>query len=189
MSDSFEDDTVAMRAMATGRREALAALYARYGGLAYALALRTVGDFGMAEEIVQDAFVALWRNAERYNADRCSPRTWIMTIVRNRAIDALRRRDREPAREAMDASQPGAIDEPWPEYWRSHCSTAIRGALAELAPEQRTVVELGFFGGLSHSEIASHLGAPLGTIKKRMRSGLQRLRISLHGAFTDSVTR
>ena len=188
MIDGAEEDAVAIRAMAHGRRDALASLYERHGKLAYAFALRTVGDSAAADEIVQDSFIALWRSAGTYRADRCSPRTWIMTIVRNRSIDELRRRRREPIRGELSPNQPGTIEnDPWPETWKAHCGEAIRGALEGLAPEQRRVVELGFFGGLSHAEIAQRLGAPLGTIKKRMRSGLQRLRVSLHDAYNDSI--
>ena len=174
------DDAGAMASTARGDRDGLETLYARYGGLAYALALRTVTDPGVAQEIVQEAFVALWRHADRYRDDRCSPRSWIMTIVRNRAIDELRRRRREPAACELDDRQPEAVeDDPWPEVWKLHCRDAIRDALERLPAEQRHVVELGFFAGMSHAEIASRLDTPLGTIKKRMRTGLQRLRLSL----------
>ena len=138
MSDLGNPDVAAMQAMARGRRDALAALYERYGALAHALALRAVNDSGIAEEIVQDAFVALWRNAKTYREDRCSPRTWLMTIVRNRAIDELRRRRREPAGGSVEFDQPSAIeDDPWPEYWKAHCASVLRGALERLVGDRR----------------------------------------------------
>ena len=190
MIDGDCTDVLAMQAMARGRRDALTVLYQRYGRLAYALALRAVNESGIAEEIVQEAFIALWRSAEHYREDRCSPRAWLMTIVRNRSIDELRRRGREPQRSEIDADQPSAIeDDPWPEVWKFHCADKIRGALEGLPPEQRNVIELAFFGGLTHAEIALRLGTPLGTIKKRMRTGLQRLRAALNDAFSDSKSR
>jgi len=144
MIETVEDDVLAIRAMAIGQRDALTTLYERYCGLAYAFALRSVGDPASADEIVQDTFIALWRSAATFREDGCSPRSWIMTIVRNRAIDEIRRRRREPHRGEIDLNQPSSIaDDPWPEAWKSHCSEAIRGALDELVPEQRQVVELG----------------------------------------------
>ncbi len=181
-------DAELMVRMARGDRRALEALYARHGGLACALAARMIGERSAAEDIVQDAFVALWHRAADFDPARCAPRTWLIAIVRNRCIDELRRRAIVAKRTAALDEQPAAIDhDPWPETWKRVCGTAIRGALAELPPEQREVVELGFYGDLSHSQIATRLGAPLGTVKKRMRTGLKRLRTLLDAAFYESV--
>ncbi len=186
-SADVADDEL-MERMARGDRRALDALYARHGGLALALAQRMLGERNAAEDIVQDAFVALWRRAAGFDGARCAPRTWLLTIVRNRSIDELRRRSLAAKRTAAVEEQPPALDDnPWPETWKRTCGTAIRSALAELPPEQREVVELGFYGDLSHAQIATRLGAPLGTVKKRMRSGLKRLRTLLDTLFCESI--
>ncbi len=187
VSADVADDEL-MERMARGDRRALDAFYARHGGLALALAQRMLGERNAAEDIVQDAFVALWRRADGFDRARCAPRTWLLTIVRNRSIDELRRRALAAKRTVPADEQPPALnDNPWPETWKRTCGTAIRSALAELPPEQREVVELGFYGDLSHAQIATRLGAPLGTVKKRMRSGLKRLRTLLDTLFYESI--
>ncbi len=183
------DDSL-MERMARGDRRALDALYAIHGALAFALATRMLGDRSAAEDIVQDAFVALWRRAGDFDATRCAPRTWLLAIVRHRCIDELRRRTSAVKRTSVIEEQPAAIEhDPWPETWKRTCGTAIRNALAELPPEQREVIELVFYGDLSHAQIATRLGAPLGTVKKRMRTGLKRLRALLDTLFTESIAR
>jgi RNA polymerase sigma-70 factor (ECF subfamily) len=118
---------------------------------------------------------------------RGAPRTWLLTIVRNRCIDELRRRRGEPIH-SLDDMQPAAIEtELWPEIWKRHCADAVRVALDRLPAEQRQVIDLGFFGGYSHSQIADRLSIPLGTIKKRMRSGLKTLRLVLDEQFARSA--
>jgi RNA polymerase sigma-70 factor (ECF subfamily) len=177
-----------MERMARGDRRALDALYALHGALAFALAARMLGDRDAAEDVVQDAFVALWRRAGDFDVARCAPRTWLLAIVRNRCIDELRRRAIALKRTTAIEDQPAAIEhDPWPETWKRTCGTAIRSALAELPPEQREVVELGFYGDLSHAQIAARVGAPLGTVKKRMRTGLKRLRSLLDRFFYESI--
>ncbi len=179
-------DLILMRRMARGERTALASLYERHGSVALALAARMLGENDAAEEVVQDAFVSLWRHAGDFQAGRAAPRTWLLTIVRNRCIDELRRRPAAP-RIALDDAQPAAIEgDPWPEIWKRHCGSILREALEELPNEQRDVIELGFFGGLSHAQIAERVDAPLGTIKKRMRSGLKRLRGALDMSYAES---
>jgi RNA polymerase sigma-70 factor (ECF subfamily) len=180
-------DELLMQRMAGGDRHALDAFYSRYGGLAIALAHRMIGERDSAQDVVQEAFVALWRRAADFDAARCAPRTWLIAIVRNRCIDELRRRAIVAKRAAELDAQPAALDyDPWPETWKRACGAAIRGALARLPPEQREVVELGFYGGLSHAQIADRVGAPLGTVKKRMRTGLKRLRAQLDTSFYES---
>lgn len=187
VDEAGESDLVLMRSMARGERGALSTFYERYGGLALSLALRMLGDVDAAEESVQDAFVAVWRRADAFRAEAASPRTWLLAIVRNRCIDELRKRPALPRLDLEDA-QPAAIDgDPWPDIWKRQCGNVLRAALRELPTEQRSVIELGFFGGLSHSQIAERVDAPLGTVKKRMRSGLKRLRLALDASYADGL--
>jgi RNA polymerase sigma-70 factor (ECF subfamily) len=180
-------DQIFMQRMADGDRHALDAFYSRYGALAFALAHRMLGERDAAQDAVQEAFVALWRRAGDFDTARCSPRTWLIAIVRNRCIDELRHRAIVAKRMTELDAQPAAPEfDPWPETWKRACGAAIRGALARLPPEQREVIELGFYSGLSHAQIAVRVGAPLGTVKKRMRSGLKRLRAQLDTAFFES---
>jgi len=152
----------------------------RHGGVAYSLAYRIVGERGAAEDVTQEAFISVWRSGARYDAARGSVRTWMLGIVRNRAIDALRSRagraakldfdddsilEHRPAAELTDA-----------EALRRETAHEVRGALDGLPGEQAKVIELAYFGGFSHSEIASMLEVPLGTVKGRMRLGLEKVR-------------
>jgi RNA polymerase sigma-70 factor (ECF subfamily) len=189
ISEIGDADVSYMRRMARGDSHALSSLYQRHGGVALALAERMLGGRDAAEDAVQDAFVALWRHAGAYRAGGAAPRTWLLTIVRNRCIDELRRRSGGLQRVDLDEAQPYAIErDPWPEIWKRHCGDALRGALADLSREQREVIELGFFSGHSHAQIAERLGAPLGTVKKRMRTGLKRLRAALDDRFAESIS-
>jgi len=189
ISEIGDADASYMRRMARGDSHALSSLYQRHGGVALALAERMLGTRDAAEDAVQDAFVSLWRNAANYRASGAAPRTWLLAIVRNRCIDELRRRAGSAPRLALDEAQPLAIEhDPWPEIWKRHCGDALRGAMADLTREQREVIELGFFSGHSHAQIAERLGAPLGTVKKRMRTGLKRLRVALDGRFAESIS-
>jgi len=180
-------DRILMRRIADGERNALDALYARHGGVALAFARRMLQDEHDAEEAVQDAFVSVWRRAGTFRSDASAPRTWLLSIVRNRCIDTLRRR-RGDATTPLDETQPEAFEhELWPEIWKRQCGAAVRSALGSLPPEQREAIELGFYGGYSHSQIAQHLSVPLGTLKKRMRSGLKRLRDVLDESYSRSA--
>ena len=156
-------------------------------GVALALARRTLGDAADAEEAVQDAFVSVWRRAGTFRAGAAAPRTWLLTIVRNRCIDELRRR-RGDQQLSLDDAPPSAVEnELWPEIWKRHCGNEVRAALDALPQEQRDVIELGFFAGYSHAQIAEKLAAPLGTVKKRMRSGLKRLRVELDDRYLRAI--
>jgi len=161
---------------------ALAVLYDRHGGPAYSLAYRIVGDRQVAEDVTQEAFVSVWKTGSTYSTARGSVRSWILAIVRNRAIDALRRAAaRVPLGydddRAMEA-EPSA-DETDREALRRDDARTVRGALNDLPPDQAQVIGLAYFGGFTHSEIAGLLGLPLGTIKGRMRLGLEKLRDSM----------
>ncbi len=182
-----ESDLLLMRHMARGERRALATFYERHGGVALSFARRMLDDLEAAEEVVQDAFVSVWRRAPTFRAEASAPRTWLLAIVRNRCIDELRRRGGSPCL-SLDDAQPRVIEnDPWPEIWKRHCGEAVRTALDALPPEQREVIDLGFYAGFSHSQIADRLATPLGTVKKRMRTGLMRLRVALEERFAESA--
>jgi RNA polymerase sigma-70 factor, ECF subfamily len=155
----------------------LAALYDRYHVLAFSLALRVVHDRGRAEDVVQDAFLAVWRKAASYAEGRGSVRTWLTSIVRNRAIDLVRARresdgDDEAVLLAIQDGTPSVIEQVTASLDRD----AIRAAMAELPCEQRQAVTMAYFEGRSHTEIAELTGLPLGTVKSRIRLAMHRLR-------------
>ncbi len=163
--------------------DAFEVFYDRHGGAAYSLAHRIVGDPGLAEDVTQEAFLSIWRSSARFDPARGSVRAWALGIVRNRAIDALRRSSRPVPK--LDLDDDSAIDaKPAPERTeaeaiRRETAGRLRQALGLLPREQSQVIELAYFGGFSHSEIAQMLGAPLGTIKGRMRLGLEKIRATL----------
>ncbi len=161
--------------------DALARLYDQYGGMAYGLALRMVADPGLAEEVVQEAYFNVWRNAPSYNEDKGSVRNWIMSIVHNQAIDRLRRvRSKQRLDTTMELAD-DALQRPdvWGEVAVVLERQRIDAALRELPKEQRATIELAYFGGYSHSEIANLLRIPLGTVKGRLRLGMDKLRSAL----------
>jgi RNA polymerase sigma-70 factor, ECF subfamily len=158
-------------------------MYDRHGGAAYSLAYRIVGDRNTAEDVTQEAFLSLWRSRARYDRTRGSVRTWLLGVVRNRAIDVLRRdAGRAPSVE-LDLERlpsPGPAAAPTDtEALRREAAREVRGALSTLPDEQLKVIELAYFGGLTHSEIAEFLGMPLGTVKGRMRLALEKIRTKL----------
>ena len=160
---------------AAGDRSALAAIYDRYATLVFSLVVRILGEGMAAEEATQDTFMALGRRAGDYSAERGRLLSWLLTIARNRAIDELRRgRTRADAVEWSNAgpNQPGLEDTSLPRVY-------VRRALALLPGAQREVLELAYYGGMTQQEIAEYLSVPLGTVKTRMRLGLQRLRTAL----------
>jgi RNA polymerase sigma-70 factor (ECF subfamily) len=163
--------------------DAFEAFYDRHGAAAYSLAQRIVGDPGLAEDVTQEAFLSIWRSRARFDPSRGSVRAWALGIVRNRAIDALRRSTRPAPKLDLDDdatldSQPAA-ERTEAEAIRRETAGRLRQALGLLPREQSQVIELAYFGGFSHSEIAAMVGAPLGTIKGRMRLGLERIRATL----------
>jgi RNA polymerase sigma-70 factor (ECF subfamily) len=163
--------------------DAFAVLYDRHGGAAYSLAHRIVGDPAIAEDVTQEAFISVWRSGARFDAARGSVRSWTLGIVRNRAIDALRRASGPAPKlnfddDAVLAGRPAAeLTES--EAIRRETARRVRGALTELPAEQSEVIGLAYFGGFTHSEIAEMLGMPLGTVKGRMRLGLEKIRVTL----------
>jgi RNA polymerase sigma factor (sigma-70 family) len=163
---------------------ALGELYDRYGRVAYGLALRIVRDRALAEDAVQEAFLAVWRSAESFLAEQGKPSTWILTLVHRRAVDLVRREERrrgEPL-EAVDQPTGEATDE---EAWLRAQRQVVQEALRKLPPDQREAIELAYYGGFTQSELADRLGQPLGTIKSRMFTGLKRLRELLAEAGLD----
>ena len=170
--------------LAAGNQDALAELYDRYGRLAYAVALRILGDPGRAEDVVQDAFLKLWNNANQFDIERGSLRTWLLTAVRNRSIDTMRGRgahERQERELKPELRATGPTSDPWREVSLSLERTAVREALDSLPLEQRQAVELAYFGGFSHREIENMTAVPLSTVKGRMRIALEKLDSYLTG--------
>lgn len=155
--------------------EALAELYDRFGRAAYGLALRVVRDPDLAQDAVQEAFLAVWRSAGRFVAERAKASTWILTLVHRRAVDLVRREEPRRAEPLESAPQPSgeATEE---QAWLRLQRMRVREALRRLPDQQREAIELAYYGGFTQSELAARLGEPIGTIKSRMFSGLARLR-------------
>lgn len=172
-------DEALVALVARGDDAALAALYDRVGRTAYGLALRVLRNEQLAEDAVQEGFLAVWRSATSFRAERAKASTWILTLVHRRAVDLVRREERrrtEPLgddRGVAGAVEPEATDEAaWLRFERER----VQGALARLPDAQREAIELAYYGGFSQSELAERLGVPLGTIKSRMFAGLSRMR-------------
>jgi RNA polymerase sigma-70 factor, ECF subfamily len=155
--------------LAAGDHAALGEVYDRYAGLVNGLALRILRNTAEAEEVIQEVFVQIWRQAVRFDPARGSAEAWICTIARTRALDRLRRRTSR--REEPDDEIPGASATP-----RTVEALAVRKALESLSADQRTALELAYWEGLTQSEIAERLGEPLGTVKTRIRTAMIRLR-------------
>jgi RNA polymerase sigma-70 factor, ECF subfamily len=161
-----------------GDAQAFAVLYDRHSRPAYSLAYRIMGEKEAAEDIVQDSFLKVWRAATSYRAARASVRTWLLSIVHNRGIDQLRstasrRRMQEKVEVSAPRSQPS---EAFAQTWRNSQREQVREALKTLPEEQLKTIELAYFSGYTHAEIAELLGLPLGTVKGRMRLGLKKMR-------------
>ena len=160
---------------ARSEHSALAELYDRYGRPAYGLALRVLRDEALAEDAVQDAFIAIWRTAARFVPEKGKASTWILTLVHRRAVDVVRREQRRRADTLEHVAEPGgrAVDE---EAWLRLQRERVQDALRQLPDQQREALELAYYGGFTQSELAERLGHALGTIKSRMFLGLARLR-------------
>jgi RNA polymerase sigma-70 factor, ECF subfamily len=161
-----------------GDQQAMSELYDRYARVVYAVALRVLQEAMAAEDVLQDVFLQLWRNPDAFDASRGSLAAWLAVIARHRAIDRLRKRRPEiDIEDCVIAGGPDLRDE----TERVLVVEKVRVVLEEMNPDQRKLLELAFFQGLTHSEIAEKTGAPLGTVKTRIRSGLQHLRAKLSG--------
>ena len=161
-----------------GDAEALATLYDRHGRAAYSLAYRLMGEKQEAEDVVQEAFVKVWRSAGGYRVGRGSVRTWILSIVHNRGIDQIRSHaSRRITQDKVEASAPTSEpSEAFSETWKNSQREQVREALNTLPQEQLKILELAYFSGYTHVEIAERLDLPLGTVKGRMRLGLRKIR-------------
>jgi len=175
-------DEELMQLVYRGQAAAFEVIYDRHADAAFSLAYRMCGQRSLAEDVVQEGFLSLWRSGARYERARGSVRTWVLGVVHNRAIDALRRRtvrDRgrvsdEGIEERLVASERTDV-----EVGRRDEAREVRDALEQLPDEQSRVIELAYFGGLTHVEIASMLDTPVGTVKGRMRLGLAKMRMTL----------
>jgi RNA polymerase sigma-70 factor (ECF subfamily) len=179
---SLEDEAL-IRLIANSRSEALSVLYDRYSRLVFSLAFNSVGDLDAAEEITQDVFLRVWKNAHSYRAEKAQVNTWISSITRYRAIDFLRKRSSRLHSKSIswDDLSPNAVsfdagNNPENRTERSLDAQRVRSAVSQLPDEQKQALALAYFYGLTHSQIAEYLEQPLGTIKTRIRLGMQKLR-------------
>jgi len=168
-------DEQILEAVGRGDDDALGVLYDRFGRVAYGLAYRILRDQSLAEDAVQEAFLAVWRSADAYKRERAKPSTWILTVVHRRSVDLVRREERRRGEPLEAAPEPtsGPADE---DASLRDQRVAVQAALSELPGDQRQALELAYYGGLTQSQLAERLGVPLGTIKIRMFAGLGRLR-------------
>jgi len=174
------DEEALLRRVARKDERAFRAIYDRYARSVYSLALGLLRDSTRAEEVTQEVFLAIWRGAAGFDADRGRARTWILSLAHHRTVDAIRRqrlRDTEPLDPALPAPSDAADD-----AIRGVESARVRDALARLSPVQREAIGLAYYGGYTQEEIARRVGVPLGTVKTRMRDGLLRLRDMLESA-------
>lgn len=178
------DDESLMGRLVLQQMDALSELYDRYSRLLFSIALSSVGSPETAEEIVQDVFTRVWEKAKSYNVEAGKVRTWLISITRHRSIDELRRNRARPEQYSVYWSDISTDGEPESEgiegdsdlFWDRR---SVQEAVAALSPQQRQALALAYFKGYSHSEIAEVLGEPLGTVKTRIRAGMQKLRLTL----------
>ena len=166
-------DLAVVTGLKAGDQRAMAELYDRYSSVVYAVALRVLGDTGAAEDVLQEVFLQLWRNPSAFDAARGSLGSWLAVITRNRAIDSLRKR--RPETDIEDVVLSVAPDLAG-DAERARVAEKVRGVMGSMASAQRSALEMAYWEGMSHSEIANKTGEPLGTVKTRIRSGLIALR-------------
>jgi RNA polymerase sigma-70 factor (ECF subfamily) len=176
-------DRAVLALVTAGQLDALQELYDRYRTMAYSIALRITSDASLAEDVVQDAFLGVWRNASRYVEGRGSVKTWLLSIVHHRAVDAVRRRRPTTELPEREDVPPPALQLPdlWDDVAAGLDRAAVARALTTLSDVQREAIELAYWGGLTQQEIAERTGTPLGTVKSRVRLGLLALRGALAG--------
>jgi RNA polymerase sigma-70 factor (ECF subfamily) len=170
---SAEDDTSLLALVRTGDEQAMASLFDRYSSVVYSVALRVLRDPASAEDVLQEIFMQLWRNPDSFSATRGSLGGWLAVVSRNRSIDALRRKRPTDSVDDVVLASPYNLAN---EAERNSLMERARGAIVKLPVEQRKTLEMAFFDGLTHSEIAEMTGDPLGTVKTRIRSALLTLR-------------
>jgi RNA polymerase sigma-70 factor, ECF subfamily len=177
-ADLLDNPIALLQQIVSGDSEAFSRFYDRYASLVFTFALRLLGSRADAEDLLQEVFLHVWRQAQSYNAERGSPEAWLTTMTRSRAIDrlrAIRRRDLSP----LSPNEPAHLEggtQVAPPTQALEAKLTVQGILTKLPEAQRTVLELAYFDGLTQSEIAARLREPLGTVKTRMRTGLERLR-------------
>ena len=174
-------DEALLNAIAGGAVWAMESLYQRYSRILYSLAYRMVADHQVAEDLLQDAFLAVWRRATSYSPQTGAARSWLLSILHHRTIDYLRKVRRqstiqEASLEEIELHESIAYPDTWDEAWQSVKSSHVRAALMKIPTEQRLVIELAYFQGWTHTEIAEGTQIPLGTVKARMRLGLLHLK-------------
>jgi|SRR5450759_2569401 RNA polymerase sigma factor (sigma-70 family) len=179
-----QSDEALIHAIAGGAVWAMEPLYQRYSRILYSLVYRMVSDHQVAEDLIQDAFLSVWRRAISYSPQSGAVRSWLISIVHHRTIDYLRsvrRRSvlKETTWEEVEVDERAAFPDVWEEAWRSVQSAQVRAALMNIPTEQRMVIELAYFQGWTHSEIAAGCQIPLGTVKARLRLGLIHLKRAL----------
>ena len=180
-SQDEPSDEALLNAIAGGAVWAMDSLYQRYSRILYSLAYRMVADHQVAEDLLQDAFLAVWRRATTYSPQTGAARSWLISILHHRTIDYLRRVRRratihEAPLEELELNEDIAYPDAWDAAWQSVKSSQVRAALMKIPAEQRLVIELAYFQGWTHAEIAEGTQIPLGTIKARMRLGLNHLK-------------
>ena len=182
-SPADDADRAVLALVTAGQLDALQDLYDRYKTMAYSIALRITSDASLAEDVVQDAFLGVWRNAGRYVEGRGSVKTWVLSIVHHRAVDAVRRRRPTTELPEREDVPPPALRLPdvWDDVAAGLDREEIAAALTTLSDVQREAIELAYWGGLTQQEIAERTGTPLGTVKSRVRLGLLALRRALVG--------
>src|SRR6266571_3296136 len=189
--DEISDEAL-INALAEGAEWAMELLYERYNRVLYSLAYRMVADHQVAEDLLQEAFLSVWRRATSYSPQSGAVYSWLASIVHHRTIDYLRsvRRHsvlKEATWEEVEQDERVAFPDAWDEVWRSVQSSQVRAALMKIPTEQRMVIELAYFQGWTHAEIAEGCQIPLGTVKARMRLGLNRLKRIMEQMGIDEI--
>lgn len=182
LTKSSGDDSHLASAVADGDRSALEVVFQRFGGAVQSMAFRVLRDEALAEDVTQEVFVSFWRSPDKFDPERGTLRTFLMTLAHRRAVDTVRSEEARYRREEKvpDDVQPD-IEE---QVWQSSLSDAVRAAMDELPDTEREAIALAYFGGLSYVQVAKRLGAPEGTVKSRIRSGMKKLSVTLAGVTT-----
>ena len=189
--DELSDEAL-LNAIAGGAVWAMDSLYQRYSRILYSLAYRMVADHQIAEDLLQESFLSVWKRSTSFSPQAGAAHSWLISIVHHRAIDHLRRvRRRSVVQEApleeLEFDETTAVSDAWDEVWHSVQSSQVRAALMKIPTEQRMVIELAYFQGWTHTEIAEGTQTPLGTVKARMRLGLNHLKRALLEEGIDEV--